>query len=476
MASRRISRWRPGRLLGGALAVVGLAALSLVAWRVFDDGAENSGALTLEFGDAYLASAVASGQTAEFDLVAEPTMLEVIPGSPIEVWAYNGTVPGPELRIELGDTVVVNLTNRLPQPTSIHWHGVRVPNSMDGVPGVNQDPVEPGGSFRYEFTPPDAGTFWFHSHTRGSEQLERGLYGALIVDDPGDPGYSQDVTWIVDDWQLETDGTLVSKFNDPHDITHNGRWGNSVTVNSELGPVLEARPGERLRLRLINASNARVYTPDFGDLDAQLVAVDGLAVSRVGPASRFVLAPGNRIDVDIKLPADPGSVDVTEDFNGEGFLLGTITYQGDAVEIPEFAYPINEQLPAWIDAVTANVDHEYLLDIQAGAAGEPEWAFDGRTFDDPATLTVTQGEFAKIRLDNVSQVLHPIHIHGQFFKVVSRNGEPIDDGYFRDTVLLYPGEIVDIAMVPLDEGTWIIHCHIQEHAEAGMITLLDVVP
>jgi FtsP/CotA-like multicopper oxidase with cupredoxin domain len=298
----------------------------------------------------------------------------------------------------------------------------------------------------------------------------------LIVDDPTAPAYSQDITWIVDDWQLETDGTLVSVFNDPHDITHNGRWGNNVTVNSKLATVLEARPGERLRLRLINASNARAYTPDFGELDAQLIAVDGLAVSWVGPASLFELAPGNRIDVDIKLPADPGSIDVTEDFNGEGFLLGTITYQGDTVETPDFAYPINEKLPAWIEAADANVDHEYILDIQAGAAGEPEWAFDGRTFDDPATLTVTQGDFTKIRLSNVSQVLHPIHIHGQFFKVVSRNGEPVDEGHFRDTVLLYPGEIVDVAMVPLDEGTWIVHCHIQEHAEAGMITLLDVVP
>ncbi len=107
---------------------------------------------------------------------------------------------------------------------------------MDGVPGVNQDPVEPGATFVYEFTPPDSGTFWFHSHTRGSEQIERGLYGSLVVEETEPFGYSQDLVWMLDDWLLDDAGQFIAEFNEPHDITHNGRWGNVVTANAEVHP------------------------------------------------------------------------------------------------------------------------------------------------------------------------------------------------------------------------------------------------
>ncbi|HHH31414.1 MAG TPA: hypothetical protein ENK57_24125, partial [Polyangiaceae bacterium] len=130
---------------------------------------------------AYPRDAPTADGVVRYELTAAPTDVPQLDGQALAVWAYNGQVPGPVLRVRLGQEIEVQLHNGLPQPTSIHWHGVRVPNAMDGVPGVTQDPVPPGGDFTYRFTPKDAGTFWFHPHIRTSEQVERGLYGVLVV-------------------------------------------------------------------------------------------------------------------------------------------------------------------------------------------------------------------------------------------------------------------------------------------------------
>jgi len=161
----------------------------------------------------------------EFDIVAAPSSVPLLDGRTIDAWSYNGHVPGPTLRVRVGDTLRVRFTNRLPQPTTIHWHGVRVPNAMDGVPGVTQRPVEPGETFVYEFAPKDAGTFWFHPHVRSSEQVERGLYGVLIVEDREPPPFSRDELWVLDDVLLGPDGQIAPEFNTRHDLAHDGRWG-----------------------------------------------------------------------------------------------------------------------------------------------------------------------------------------------------------------------------------------------------------
>ena len=343
---------------------------------------------------------------------------------------------------------------------------------MDGVPGVNQEAVVPGDVFRYEFVPKDAGTFWFHSHNRGSEQVERGLYGSLVVIDPTEPAYSQDLTWVVDDWLLDRDGSLVESFNEPHDISHNGRWGNVVTTNGRITPTVEARPGERVRIRLINASNARVIAPTFGGLDASVIAVDGMLARVPSSAEGFVLAPGNRIDVDITMPAQEQQVVVSENFNGEGFDLAAISIAGEPVPSARFEPPTNEAVPQTVVG-DLEVDYEYTLDFISSMMS-PEWAFNGRPFSDTETYEVKSGELQTVRLNNTSQALHPIHFHGQFFKVAAIDGSSTEEPFLRDTVLVFPGQTIDIAMRPVDVGTWVVHCHIQEHAEAGMMTLLEV--
>ena len=243
--------------------------------------------LLREFAGAYPASPRPNGTVRELELTAAETELPLIGGQSLKVWAYEGQVPGPTLRVRLGETLRVRFHNRLPQPTTVHWHGVRVPNGMDGVPNLTQPPVEPGATFVYEFTPKDAGTFWFHPHVRSSEQVERGLYGVLVVEDEKPAPYAQDVVWVLDDWLLDEQRQIFPAFNTMHDLMHDGRWGNEITVNGRTGQRLAVRAGERIRLRLLNSANGRVFNPDFGSLDVKVIAVDGLYLRQPIPYRGF---------------------------------------------------------------------------------------------------------------------------------------------------------------------------------------------
>ncbi|MBW2375594.1 MAG: multicopper oxidase domain-containing protein [Deltaproteobacteria bacterium] len=270
----------PVRTSAHAFIALALVA-SLVGCRskapvVEDPAAQARRQLEEELTSAYSMNAPPVSGIQSFELTAAPTSIQQFDGRLLDVWAYNGTVPGPVLRVRLGEEIEVKLHNRLPQPTTIHWHGVRVPNAMDGVPGVTQEAVAPGASFTYRFTPKDAGTFWFHPHVRTAEQVERGLYGVLIVDDAAPRPYSRDEVWVLDDWRLGPDGQIDPNFVTRHDLAHDGRWGQLVTVNGETSQELIVRPGERIRLRLVNTSNGRVYRPDFSGLDPRIIAVDGM--------------------------------------------------------------------------------------------------------------------------------------------------------------------------------------------------------
>ncbi len=437
--------------------------------------------LRAEFDSAYPQEIVPTGKVVEVALSAGPSEVEIFDGYKTKVWSYNGTVPGPELRIKLGDTLKINFTNNLPQETTIHFHGVRVPNAMDGVPGVTQEPIAPGGSFTYEFTPKDAGSYWYHPHVRTSEQIERGLFGTLVVEDEESAKYSQDKLWVLDDWRMTEDAQVYPYFNTPMDLMHDGRWGNVVTVNGHLQEVLEAKPGERIRLRLVNTSNARIYVPEFGDLHAQVVAVDGLHVRDTFDANGFEISPGNRLDVDITIPPKAGEYIVYDNYTGERIELAKIQVAGSSVVTPDFVVPTNKSLPEWESAVTASIDKEYVLDarrkpgtIGMGMMGQIEWTINGKAYPDYDPVVLKYNEFNKVRFNNVSTRLHPMHLHGQFFKVVARNGKAVDEPYFRDTVLVHPEETVDIALVPMDKGRWVSHCHILEHAESGMLTVVEV--
>jgi FtsP/CotA-like multicopper oxidase with cupredoxin domain len=419
----------------------------------------------------------------EFELVAAPASVPLIDGRMMEVWAYNGRVPGPTLRVRLGETLRVRFTNRLPQATTIHWHGVRVPNAMDGVPGVTQPPVEPGGTFVYEFAPKDAGTFWFHPHIRSSEQVERGLFGVLIVEDRESPPFSRDEVWIVDDVLLGSDGRIAPAFNTLHDLAHDGRWGNVILVNGERRPELRARPGERIRLRLVNVANGRVFSPDFGELSPRVIAVDGLYAGRSVDPRGFELAPGNRLDLDVTVPEEMSGrrVLVQDRFTRRPLPLAEIVVDGQPVETPPFAAPPRADLAEWSFSAVDPLRAELRLNARRGGAFGIEWtindeAMDHARHEKTARYALPLNERSRLRFVNDSFRLHPMHLHGMFFRVIARNGVPTDEPFTRDTVLVRPKETVDVGVLPADPGLWMAHCHVLEHAEAGMMTLVEVRP
>lgn len=429
-----------------------------------------------EFGQAYQKDITPSGTIVEVDMTASEGEIEIFEGKKTQVWNYNGIVPGPELRIDLGDTLKVNFTNNLPEPTTIHWHGVRVPNAMDGVPGVNQDPIEPGESFVYEFTPKDAGTFWFHPHVRGTEQVERGLFGTLIVEDDYVKQYDQDIVWVLDDWKLTDEYQVNPNFVTTGELMHDGRWGNVIAVNASLNEQIVARPGERFLLRMVNASNGRVYQPSFDGLNATIVSVDGMYLREPLPASVFQLAPGNRMDVDITIPDDPTSevFSINDLFTRSTNKLGTIVTQGEPITTPSFVIKTNPDIPHWDEAGEITSDKTYRLNAVRGGEYGIQWTINDKAYPDYDPFEFAYDEFNKIEFINESGRLHPMHLHGQFFKVISRNGDPVDEPFFRDTILVGPKETITIGVVPMDKGHWVQHCHILEHAEAGMMTVVEV--
>lgn len=427
----------------------------------------------------------ATGRVVEVHLVASPTSLELIDGRKLDVWAYNEQVPGPTIRARQGDTIRVHFRNELPQPTTVHWHGIRLPNEMDGVPGVTQPPIAPGESFVYEFLARDPGTFWYHPHVRGSEQLGRGLYGLLIIEEAELPPV-REIVWVLDDWRLDESGQIDSRFVTRGDLAHDGRWGHVITVNGVEAPKIELGAGERVRLRILNAANGRVFRPDFSRLDAKVIAFDGLATARPLSAEGLELAPGNRVDLDLVAPAKPGEqVLIFDRFTRMPNLLA-ILQAGDAAPDAAVAAPIELDgfVPTWRGAEREGVGLEFRLNAARGGPYGIAWMINEQAMFHDTESPVSEwheppyaleaGKWIKLRFTNESPRLHPMHLHGQFFKVVARNGHPVDEAHWRDTVLVRPRETVDIALVPTELGNWMLHCHIMEHQDAGMMTLVAV--
>src|SRR6516164_8571710 len=233
------------------------------------------------------------------------------------VWAYEGIVPGPELRVRQGQPVRIAVTNKLDEDTTVHWHGIRLPNAMDGVPGLTQKPIRPGESFVYEFTPPDAGTFWYHPHADTLQQLGHGLAGALIVEEAEPvPGIDRDLLWFIEDWRLDDKGRIAGGFGNRMEAGMSGRIGNTVTINGRVPNAVPVGTGERVRLRLVNATLARIVGLRFDGHNPVVVADDGQPCEPHSPeGGRVVLGPAMRADLIIDMTGKPGqSYRVIDDY------------------------------------------------------------------------------------------------------------------------------------------------------------------
>ncbi len=420
-------------------------------------------------------------------------------GPATDIWGYGGTVPGPELRVRQGEEVRVRLVNRLSQPTSIHWHGVRTPNAMDGVPGLTQKAVAPGESFDYVFTPPDAGTFWYHPHIQTYEQVARGLYGILIVEEKEAPAFDRDLTLVIDDWRLRRDGQIdAASFTNMGDWSHGGRYGNWPTVNGRYQPVLPLTPGERVRLRLVNCCNARILSLTLRGQSATIIALDGQPVAPLETGERPIyLAPAQRVDLalDASLPAgsEVSLVEAGQDLPVDlaRFRYGekpSATRAGRAPVSRLADNPLSDRL---------SLSDAYRIDIalEGGAMGGMRsaryrgktmsirelvdngqvWALNGEVgIGDKPIFDVERGRTVVMTLHNQTAFPHPMHAHGHHFRVIAQNGKPVKGAPWRDTELIFPRDKVSLAFVADNPGKWAFHCHTLEHAQAGMITWFNV--
>ena len=411
------------------------------------------------------------------------------------ILGFEGRVPGPTLRARQGSWLERRVVNRLDMPTSVHWHGVRLENGMDGVSGLTQAPIAPGDSFAYRFPLQDAGTFWYHAHHRSYMQVAQGLYGALIVDEPERPDIDADEALLIDDWRLDPETVQIrADFDNRHDHSHAGRLGNLVTVNGAFTHEGARSQNSRLRLRLINAANARVFRLGVQGMSAWVMALDGMPVAQPWPLNQPIdLAPGQRVDLFADITAAPGTqahlLDIAQ--NGEGWALASWTAQTGGTRLPRPApqpLPENPQMavPAIDTARQVQLDmtggamgglrearyQGQMLDARSLAMQGKFWAFNGRAGDmDSPLLSAFQGETLRLRLHNNTAFAHAMHLHGMHFREVLPNGST---GPMRDTVLMQRGQTRDIAFVAHSPGKWLLHCHMLGHAAAGMITWIEV--
>ena len=416
--------------------------------------------------------------------------------------AYNGAMPGPVLRFRQGEPVRIIVENGLDQDTTVHWHGIRLPNAMDGVPGLTQPPIQPGETFTYEFTPPDAGTFWYHPHANSLQQIGRGLAGGLIVEERIPAAVDRDLLWMLQDWRLTGDGEIASGFGSMMDASMSGRVGNAVTINGAPPRDLTVRAGERIRLRLANAALARIMALRIEDHRPIVIAVDGQPCEPHEPdGGRLVLGPAMRIDVLLDTKGEPGrSYAVIDDFyDGLAYTLTNLVYE----KVPLRPRPLDVALvlpanPLPEPDLANAMKQEIVLQggmmgggklagvggmngmAMPGMNGGAVWAINGMSMtgdggmDMPPLFTLKRGASCRINMRNETAFWHTMHIHGFSMLVLTRNGAPVPHRRWQDSVLMAPRDIVECAFVAGNPGKWMLHCHITDHQMTGLMTVFHV--
>ncbi|MDR9503747.1 multicopper oxidase family protein [Brevibacillus agri] len=453
---------------------------------------------------------VLTGNT--FTLTAKESMLHLDDQTMKTAWTYNGTVPGPQLRVKQGETISVTLKNELPEPVTIHWHGLPVPNNMDGIPGVTQNAVKPNESFTYRFKVDVAGTYWYHSHQNSSRQVDKGLYGSLVVEPKTPEPADKDVTLVLDEWmqddsmaEMHGGGGSMAGMN--HGADHaapatSAASGHDManmsdakmmplmytifSVNGKTGPAiapLRVKEGEKVRIRLINAG----YLSHKLNLQGhafQIVSTDGQPLHNPPLTSGQLLniAPGERYDLEF-VANNPGTwlLEERSDNPGAKSLAVPIVYEGyEAAQ----AKPESGQLPV-IDltrygeaaqssfSLEQPYDITYRMDLNTDSRdGQMVFTINGQTFPNVPPLDVKKGDRVKVTIVNNSpEDVHPMHLHGHFFQVLSKNGQSVSGSpLVKDTLNVLPGESYVVAFAADNPGEWMFHCHDLGHAAKGMVS------
>ncbi len=453
-----------------------------------------------------------SGHVRRFALTAAETQFD-LGGLTVNTWAYGGRLPGPEIRVTAGDQIALTLHNRLPQPTTIHWHGLQLRNDMDGVPGITQQAVKPGDYFDYRFAVTMPGTHWLHPHV--GVQLDRALYAPLIVDDPDEP-LSYDKEWIVliDDWLDGVDGatpdTILAELNNgkpngpmghgPLQIGHmtGGRTsGTALRMLRRTGGLLSdypvnvehpfhlingrtardretfrAKPGDRIRIRIINASGDTAYRVALGDHQMTVTHTDGFPVQHhetdsllIGMAERY----------DVLVTAKDGVFPLTALSAGKNNQTAQALLRTGRGKAPDTKTRPKELRSGGLGAGELKADESVLLadrnadrTIRMDLTGTMEkwdWAINGKSYTPSQRYAVEQGERVRIIFHNKTNMWHPMHLHGHTFALPG-------GGPRKDTTIMLPGRELYVEFDADNPGLWMTHCHNTYHSESGMMTVL----
>jgi FtsP/CotA-like multicopper oxidase with cupredoxin domain len=414
-------------------------------------------------------------KTVTVQLEAAETQWEIAPGRVVSGYGFNGQVPGPVIEADVGDTLVVELTNALPEPTSIHWHGLRVPADMDGTELVQQ-PIQPGETCEYRFALPDAGTFWYHPHTNETVQLEKGLYGALVVRGHHEPRLDRERVLVLDDLKLDRKGK-IAEFGGLRE-RHDGRRGETRLVNGAAEAELEIAAGQVERWRIVNASSSRYVLLSIGGRTFTILGTDGGLIPEPVAATEVLLAPADRVE----LAVGPFS-------EGETLSLESLPYQGGMAKEKGGCYatirvrrpaPSHAHVPNTLRTIEPLVagdvtpNRTVRLQVSMSLRRGVDWKVDGEAHHHADPVRV--GELQVWDVVNETKMDHPFHLHGFFFQVIEVNGAPPEFLSWEDTINVPANGRVRIAWLPDDRpGSWMYHCHILEHHAAGMMAHFDVI-
>ncbi len=476
-------------LLAVLIAAGGTFAWQLQASALPDRLNMGSDAMTHDHAMAHDHMGGMAARTKTFHLTAVATTLDLGGGQTVDAWTFDGTTPGPELRVQQEDQVVVELTNRLPVDVTIHWHGVEVPNSADGVAGLTQDAIRPGESYTYRFVARDAGTFWYHTHQEASIGVPKGLYGVLIVE-PKSPtiAYDRDYTVTLHEWTLPR--WWLPRCHPPFPAC-----SMILDIDGHRDGVhLEARPGERVRLRILDAGEHQ-HLPALVGAPFRVIALDGRDLHEPQELRdvRLPLGAAQRYDLDFVMPAGPVAlIDADPRANPAGqrpavtlgagpdvhALARSLSYPEEAPRFDFTSY--GTPAPADITRDTP-IDAEYSLDLGSQLGfynGEfvRRFTINGDVFPAIPEIRVRPGEVVKIHFSDTGDLSgqgHPMHLHGHTFTVLAMNGRPLGGSPIQlDTVMVWPGETYDVAFRADNPGLWMLHCHIGSHAAQGMDTMV----
>ena len=414
----------------------------------------------------------------EVNLTARLAEVEIAPGKRVQAWTYDGGLPGPLIKTRLGDRLIVHFTNELKEPTTVHWHGVRVPIEMDGVPDVSQPEVKQGESFTYDFVVRDAGLYWYHPHVMSAAQVGFGLYGALLVEDPADGvDVADQVTLVLSDISFDAKGQLEPADSGGSAGMVFGREGDYLLVNGRHRPVLRARPGAPQRWRIVNAAKSRFFYLELEGQNFTVIGVDGGLQERPVTNDILLVTPGERVDVIVTPKGKAGtSLTLRAMLYNRGYgsvqyrsveevMLIELTHQPPVVAAP---VRVSREIPLpKTDGATA-VD--VVLTLPPMQNNKSEFRVNGAPFWKAKPFVAKLGETQLWNVRNDTDWDHPFHLHGYFFQVIDDNGQPVRPLALKDTVNVPMKKSVRL-LVTFDErpGEWMFHCHILDHADGGLM-------